>query len=480
MMTRRTKILALVSTMIAGLFNNACAAEVRGHEGLAGRWGGSLSTGPRALRLVLEISPEQGIVLTSVDQGNARIPATGGTCTAREVDLAFASVNGRLKLALDAQGALAGTWHQGPIQPIKFTKLAAGQIPTPMPYGDLQTEVTSALSQSGAPALTGAFMAKKTTGIVVGEAVDGVLVFGQAGQVKQGLKWHVGSITKSMTATLVARLVERGLIRWDVKLGDAFGDLAPDMLAHYRGMTLAQLMTGQAGMPTNISLADRFGHETNEATPTQSRKLWVRQAFAMKPETGFVYPNNGYVLAGALCEKLTGKAYETLMQEEVFGPLGIGSAGFGPPPLGNPQGHRNALLGGRTIALGVDPGADNPAGMSPAGAAHMTMQDLAKFGLAHSEGHQGLRNDYLKQETWQFLHTPPATASADNKYAFGWVMRPDGTLWHNGSNTYWIAELAFDPTKSLAACASANLFQAEPAVGRVLAVAMAQAMIALK
>jgi D-alanyl-D-alanine carboxypeptidase len=175
-------------------------------------------------------------------------------------------------------------------------------------------------------------------------------------------------------------------------------------------------------------------------------------------------------LAGALCEKVTGKAYEALMAEEVFGPLGMASAGFGPPSLGNPQGHRKGLMSGRLKAQGVDPtGADNPPPMSPAGRAHMTLPDLAMFGLAHSEGHRGLRNDYLKQETWQFLHTPPVRTPAGNDYAYGWIARPDGTLWHNGSNTMWLAELAFDPAKSRAACACGNAFDCEEAVSRILA-----------
>jgi CubicO group peptidase (beta-lactamase class C family) len=309
------------------------------------------------------------------------------------------------------------------------------------------------------------------------EAVNGVLVQGEATPITQGLKWHIGSMTKSMTATLVARLVERGLINWDAKLSALFGAMAPDMLPAYADLTLAQLMTGKSRLPTNIAMPDFMGHITSSDTPTQRRRLWVRQAFKMAPITGaaasFVYPNNGYVLAGALCEAVTGKTYEALMLEQVFAPLGMTSAGFGPPGVGNPQGHRRALIGGRLIGVGVDSGADNPVAMAPAGRAHMTLADLSRFGLAHSEGHQGLKNDFLKQETWRYLHTPPTGTTPSSDYAFGWIVRPDGTLWHNGSNTYWLGEVAFDPRTSLSACACANVANANEAVGRVLAAAMA-------
>jgi CubicO group peptidase (beta-lactamase class C family) len=474
MMTRRTKLAATITTFASVLFGSACAADVSGNAALAGRWGGFLAIGP-GLRLVLEIVAGQPIALISVDQGNARIPATGGSCDPTALDLQFGSVRASLKLALNAQGVLVGTFKQGTEREIAFSRLANGQLPsrpTPAPFGDLQTEVNAQRAKAGVPALGGAFVSAEAGQTKSDEAVSGVLIAGQTTPVTEGLKWHVGSITKSMTATLVARLVERGLLAWDMKLGVLLGDKAPDMLPAYKVVTLTQLMTGRSGLPTNISMPNMFGHAASDDAPSIGREKWVRQALSMAPENvagaGFVYPNNGYVIAGAICEKVTGKVYEALMIEEVFGPLGMTSAGFGPPPIGNPQGHRKALLGSRFIATGVDADADNPVPMSPAGRAHMSLPDLAKFGLAHSEGHQGLRNSYLKRETWQFLHTPPVR-TAGNDYAYGWVARPDGTLWHNGSNTMWLAELAFDPARSIAACACANVANCEEAVGRILA-----------
>ena len=45
----------------------------------------------------------------------------------------------------------------------------------------------------------------------------------------------------------------------------------------------------------------------------------------------FLYSNLSYALAGAMAERLTGKSWETLMQERLFVPLGITTAGYGPP-----------------------------------------------------------------------------------------------------------------------------------------------------
>lgn len=447
---------------------------------MAGRWGAVLPLGPQGLRIVLTVVSGAPITLTSLDQNNQVFTATGGTCRANGADLQFSVVRARLRVTLGGDGnTLTGNFEQGSQVPVTLTRLQAGQVPErprPAPFSDLQSEVRAARSSTNAPALGAANAQVKDGRVVLDEAVDGTLLIGEAEAVKTGQIWHVGSITKSMTATLVARLVERGLIAWDMPLADAFGTQAPDMNPAYRPATLAQLMSGRSGMPTNIGMGDFFGHVASDQTPTERRVEWVRQALKMAPENevgkGYVYPNNGYVLAGALCERLTGKTYETLMAEEVFGPLGLTSAGFGPPKLGNPQGHRKAVLGNRLVPVGVEEGADNPAAMSPAGRAHMTLTDLARFALAHSLGHQGLQTDYLRQETWRFLHTPPPPLEAGpetgNHYAFGWVKQRDGTLWHNGSNTYWYAEAAFNPSKSKAAAACANLAGTEAAVARVL------------
>lgn len=475
MVSRRTSLqtLAVSLPFMAWLFAPLKSPQAKPGKGLVGRWGGQLVAGSVTLRLVLEVGDGQLPVLFSIDQGAQPIPADDGTVGDTEMDVTFSAIKGRLAVKLSDQGVLEGTWSQGRALPVTLSRLAEGAVPEKSSLedlGDLQAEVTAGQTKYQIPALVGGFQIMRGKAIEAREAVAGQLSVTDPTPVQTGQLWHVGSITKSMTATLVARLIERGLLAWDMKLWQAFGELAPTMFPAYRDRTLADLMTGQTGMPTNLSPFDMLA-QAGMDSPREGRLLWVKKAFALTPESGMVYPNNGYVLAGALCEAVTGKAYEDLMVEEVFKPLNMASAGFGPPPSGNPQGHRKALLGGRLIGVGHDRGADNPASMAPAGGVHIAIPSLLSFALAHSLGHQGQRSDYLKTETWRYLHTPPPKAD----YAFGWVKRPDGSLWHNGSNTYWLAELSFDPEKSMAIAAVANRFDSDEAVGRVMAAASGEA-----
>ncbi len=290
-------------------------------------------------------------------------------------------------------------------------------------------------------------------------------------------RWHVGSITKSMTGTMLARLVERGTLRWEDTLDSTLGALVPEMRADYRSASLMDLVTGRSGIPTSIPMTKFIRYPRYEDDPRSSRLKYTRQSLSMAPAgapgASFAYPNNGFIIAATLAEQRTGKLWETLIREEVFAPLGMDSADFGPPPSTdehspeNPIGHRNALLGRRPVAVGARPDADNPVVLGPAGRAHMTLADLTAFGLAHARGlarSPDALPGYLTTESWRLLHTPPSGSD----YAVGWVRRADGTSWHNGSNSLFYAELSVNSSALTAAASVTNWAAAEAAVTRAL------------
>jgi Beta-lactamase len=112
---------------------------------------------------------------------------------------------------------------------------------------------------------------------------------------------------------------------------------------------------------------------------------------------------------------------------------------------------------------------DNPVVLGPAGTIHMNLADLLTYLAAHRDG-----ASFLSARSWRTLHTPPFGGD----YAMGWVVRPDGYLWHNGSNTLWYAEAEFNNTSGVAAAAAANdgyVAKSTPAVSRALGAAAAAA-----
>jgi CubicO group peptidase (beta-lactamase class C family) len=276
-------------------------------------------------------------------------------------------------------------------------------------------------------------------------------------------KFHVGSITKSMTATLAARLVEEGRISWATTVGEVFNDFQNEINPAYRQVTLEQLLEQRSGAPGSPPGGLWAKAWKATGSPTAQRLEFVKGLLALKPEappgTKYIYSNQGYAIAGAMLEKKTGIAWEDLMRRYLFEPLQMKSAGFGPPAtvgkVDQPWGH-SRLVGLRPVAPG-DPQADNPLAIGPAGIVHCSIEDLAKYAAFHLAGDRG-EGKLLKAETFKKLHT--AVAGNDD-YALGWVVRQRKwarrrALWHNGSNTMFFAVVWIAPARNFAVVVATN------------------------
>lgn len=278
-------------------------------------------------------------------------------------------------------------------------------------------------------------------------AARGLRAKGQPDAVTPDDLWHIGSDAKSMTATLVARLAERGVIHWDDTLGDILGAVIPDIPPALAKATYADLLDHRANLTKNIPPE----MEEEMWAPLDSRDIIADRlryasyilhqgALTDGPAT-YAYSNAGYVIAGAMLEHTTGQRWEDLMTAEVFTPLGMTSAGFGAPPAGNPWGHFNPLMGSmRPMPPGVK--GDNPPVFGPAGTVHMSARDLLTYLRAHLE----MPGSFLPPDSWQRLHSPRPGAT----YVSGWVIGANGALAHDGSNTLWFTRVIADPTRNRA------------------------------
>ena len=302
--------------------------------------------------------------------------------------------------------------------------------------------------------LTGVVAAVMTDGQLAGEAASGERRRGSGIPVTVNDRWHVGSITKSMTATLLAVLEDDGRLSLDDMLPALLPDI--EMAGGWGACTLHHLLTHVAGARANFpNKAQSVWPDTAEEL-VAARRRFIADVLAKEPESPcgerFAYSNVGYTIGGHVAETVAGKPYETLLQERVFTPLMLTSAGFGPPqgeaPNQEPIGHRVLL---HWFRLRMDPfktRADNSPVMAPAGAVHMTIGDLARFGAAHLEGEFATSPPLLPRAAWARLHTPFL-----DDYASGWVRverNPAGgpVLWHNGSNTMWYALLMLLPARN--------------------------------
>ncbi len=326
---------------------------------------------------------------------------------------------------------------------------------------ELQTRVSATRAARGVPGLGALLIAD---GRVQALAVAGERAVGTGVAVEKSDLWHIGSNAKAMTATLIARLVEQEALSFDSTMEELFGAATPDMHPDIRGVTIADLLTHTSGIKANLGIIDRIRYRGSSQPAREQRSRLVREllngAPAREPGARFAYSNLGYILAGAAAEAVTGEAFETLLEREVFAPLGVAAFGFGAPGrkdvVDQPRGHRRGLGGRSAVAPG--PGADNLELYGPAGTVHVSLRDWAKFAIDHLKGPTGAGR-LLLRETYERLHSP-AVDAGDFSYAMGWGVREDEVgrpfLSHAGSNTMWFAVIRLYPEQGAGVLVAAN------------------------
>jgi D-alanyl-D-alanine carboxypeptidase len=290
-------------------------------------------------------------------------------------------------------------------------------------------------------------------GKIEAEAAIGVRALGHPEVVTVNDRWHIGSDTKAFTATMIARLVEQGVMRFDDTLVESFPAMAKEMHPAYRNVTVTRLLSHTAGLPSltdEKDLPEFLAVIRSADGVTAQRAAVARHYLALPPASNageFEYSNLGYIIAGAIAEARTGKAWEDLVREQVFEPLGIRNAGFGAPGtpgrFDEPCGHHE--VAGKLVPLDpADPDSDNPPALGPAGTINIGLGDWLLFAQDQLDGAHG-HGKLLKPETYRTLQTP-----VSGNYALGWgaKLAPDGALLlltHTGSNGSWLADIRIMP-----------------------------------
>ena len=258
-------------------------------------------------------------------------------------------------------------------------------------------------------------------------------------------RWHLGSCTKAITATLIARLVDQGRITFDTPLGKALPELSAQMSPAFRETPISALLTHTAGIVRNLPTnAFEALHHAKAPIMEQRRSIAI-QTLRSDPRLSSGYSNIGYVILGAVIEAITNTSWEISLQKEVFDPLGIGSFGYGGLGAKQLSGHL------RVGDIWWPFRGDNPEAYGPAGRVSLSLSDWGYFLNVHLR--PGI---FVGTETLRRLHAP-----AHNNYAMGWrqQMTSDGPiLTHAGSNTAWFAKATVVPKRGIALGIVCNAF----------------------
>lgn len=324
-------------------------------------------------------------------------------------------------------------------------------------WEDLSGLLQNVVEQHKIPGIS---MAIIKGGRLVESAVAGVREVGGSEAIKVDDRFHIGSITKSMTATLIGRLIEEKKLKPGTTLREVFPDIS--MIAAYENVTITQLAQHTAGIPSYLTVTDEEEAKLL-ALPGGARAkrlAFVKQVLneepISEPGTSFAYSNAGYSILGAIAEKLTGMSWREQMQQYIFTPLGMETAGMDWPKIAErptePSGHFGALSD--LTPQKVDE-YELGAYIEPAGDVHASMEDLARFALAHLKGLRG-EDNILNTETFSWLHTPQKGRS----YAAGWFVTESdsGQMVHQhaGSAGTFLALVIIEPESNQGWVMAAN------------------------
>jgi CubicO group peptidase (beta-lactamase class C family) len=328
-------------------------------------------------------------------------------------------------------------------------------------HAELAQRLEAIRTAGSLPALGAAIMAIDDDGrteVVV--SVAGTRKVRDSTPVAPDDQWHLGSCGKTMTATLVAMLVDEGLLEWKRTLPELLPDLAAKMHHGFAAATLEQLLVHASGVSGDARAA---GGGTLWPSlfdpcidPREGRRLVAETVLstapAAPPGTTRAYSNLGYAIVGAALEQATGRRFEDLMRERLFEPLGMASFGFGAPgrgtahPPDQPWPH-DAGADGRPLPLSPDDRyADNPRTVSPAGTVHGSLRDWAKFLTPHLAAAAGVPTSFLRSETLAKLrtpepqqsYTPGAWSAVTREWARGVALSMTGSNTLNGA-IVWLA-----------------------------------------
>ncbi len=125
-------------------------------------------------------------------------------------------------------------------------------------------------AEFGVPAVGGATV---TTQGIKELAVSGNRKHASTVAVETGDRWHLGSDTKAMTSTLLAVLAQKGIVGWDVTVGQAFSEWAQTMNAIFKDAKFERLMAHRSGILNVTSEESAALADTSKTVPQRRREF---------------------------------------------------------------------------------------------------------------------------------------------------------------------------------------------------------------
>jgi CubicO group peptidase (beta-lactamase class C family) len=224
-------------------------------------------------------------------------------------------------------------------------------------------------------------------------------------------KFNIGSLNKMFTAVAIAQLAEQGKL----SINDTISKYLPDYpnKAVAEKVTIHQLLTHTSGLGDYLNEKFSAGQSAFNRV-TDYLPVFANDPLAFEPGQRWQYSNAGFIVLGAIIERVTGQSYYEYVRKHIFKPVGMTHTGFYPmvgdmPDSATPYtnfGPKGPAEGPRHAA----PREELTGG--PAGGGYSTVDDLLKFSVA-------LRQHKLLNQQYTDLITTGKVNAPFGKYGYG-------------------------------------------------------------
>jgi CubicO group peptidase (beta-lactamase class C family) len=243
-------------------------------------------------------------------------------------------------------------------------------------------------------------------------------------------KFNLGSLNKMFTAVAIAQLAEAGRLKFDDTIGKHLPDYPNRDVAEK--VTIHQLLTHTSGLG-NYSVETFKAQREKLTTVAAYLPLFVSEPLVSAPGEKFQYSNAGYLVLGAIIEKISGQDYYSYVREHIYKTAGMTNTGFYEPGKEIP----NLAIGYTRMGPDGKPGdavKENTDRLEvrggPAGGGYSTVEDLLKFQVALSSF------KLLNREFTGIVTTGKVEAGGPiGKYAYGFgdkIFEGKHIVGHNG------------------------------------------------
>jgi D-alanyl-D-alanine carboxypeptidase len=257
----------------------------------------------------------------------------------------------------------------------------------------LEPPLRAAIDAAARDALAATGAPSASVAVVRGGAIAYVQAYGSARldpaeAARPAMRYSIGSVSKQFTATAILMLADEGKLSLD----DPVGKFVPG-LTKGDVVTIRQILSHTSGYQDYWpqDYVPPFMLQPTAATAILDR--WAKKPLDFEPGAEYQYSNTGYVLAGLIVEKASGRPLLPFLTERIFRPLGMTSvANIDQERLGDtdPTGYLRYALGPPRVAPKEGKG-----WLFAAGELAMTAEDLARWNVAM------LQQKLLKPESYR-------------------------------------------------------------------------------